>query len=93
MGFAWFEKAVIKSPSLTSVLRVGEKAMVVLGKCEHLARTSFLVRNRFEFNKALTNEIFHAGFHTDRCYHEIPRDLFRTTIRASRLHSGPELKL
>jgi hypothetical protein len=23
MGFAWFEKAVIKSPSLTSVLRVG----------------------------------------------------------------------
>jgi hypothetical protein len=67
--------------------------MVVLGKCEHLARTSFLVRNRFEFNKALTNEIFHAGFHTDRCYHEISAKSFSNYDTASRLHSGPELKL
>lgn len=52
MGFAWFEKAVIKSLPLTSALRVGEKATVVLGKCEHLARIGFLVANRFEFNKA-----------------------------------------
>jgi hypothetical protein len=63
MGFAWFGKSVIKS-LLTSALRGGEKAMVVLDKCEHLARTGFLVRNRFEFNNALTNEVFHVGFHT-----------------------------
>jgi hypothetical protein len=43
---------------------VGEKAIVVLGKCEHLARIGSLVRNRFEFNKPLTNEVFHVGFHT-----------------------------
>jgi hypothetical protein len=64
MGFAWVERAVIKCMPFSSVLRVGEKAMVVLGKCEHLARTGFLVRNRFEFNRALTNEDFQVGFHT-----------------------------
>jgi len=64
MGFAWFGKVVINSVALTSPLRVGEKAMVVLGKCEHLARTAVLVTKRFEFNKALTNKVFHVGFHT-----------------------------
>ena len=55
---------MIKSLPATIVLCVSEKAMAVLGKCEQLARTRFLVRNRFEFNKALTNEVFHVGFHT-----------------------------
>jgi hypothetical protein len=34
MGFAWFGKVVINSLPLTSALRVGEKAMAVLGECE-----------------------------------------------------------
>jgi hypothetical protein len=64
MGFAWFGKVVINSWPLTSVLRVGEKAMAVLGEFEQLAKTGFLARNRFEFNRALTNGVFHVGFHT-----------------------------
>jgi len=64
MGFAWFGKVVINSRALTSVLRVGEKAMAVLGEFEQLARTGFLARNRFEFNWALTSRVFHVGFHT-----------------------------
>jgi hypothetical protein len=55
---------MIKSLPVTSALGVGEKAMAVLGECEQLARTGFLLRNRFEFNKALTNGVFHVGFHT-----------------------------
>jgi hypothetical protein len=38
--------------------------MAVLDECEQLARTGFLVTTRFEFNKALTNEVFQVGFHT-----------------------------
>jgi hypothetical protein len=76
MCFAGFGKAVIKSLPLTSALGVGEESMVVVGKCEHLARVGFLVRNTFEFSKALVNEAYHVGFHTDRCYYQIPRDLF-----------------
>jgi hypothetical protein len=64
MGFAWFGKVVINSLPLISALRVGEKAMSVLGECEQSARTGFLVTKRFEFNRALTNEVFHVGFHT-----------------------------
>jgi len=64
MGFVWFGKAVTKSLPATSALRVGENAMTVLCECEQLARTGFLMRNEFEFNEALRNEVFRVGFHT-----------------------------
>jgi hypothetical protein len=62
VGFAWFGKAVEKSLPVTNALGVGEKAMAVLGEREQLARAGFYVRNRFEFNKALTNEVSTSGF-------------------------------
>jgi hypothetical protein len=49
MCFAGFEKAVTRNLPLAIALRVGEKAMVVVGKCAHLEKAGFLLRNGFEF--------------------------------------------
>jgi hypothetical protein len=77
MGLAWLGKAVIKSLPLPGALRAGEKTIAIVGKCEQLATSGFLVTRRFEYNKALTNEGVHIGFHMIVATHrQIPLDLF-----------------